>query len=208
VCFGIVVTGTTDGPSDPTGGKIPMKKLFPIALVLLGVVFLGAGVYTVSRGFDARDQVRNELIAQNITTPDDASIPNVRVESVATAKSMADIIEFHARESTGGLTYSEMGRFAAKDGSPAGTSDPAEAVVDDKGNPVPNGLRNVAFQAATLRTSLYSSVMAFEVANLVIGLGTMIVVLGLAVGGVGVALAGLAIPALSRKVRVEPVAAH
>lgn len=47
---------------------------------------------------------------------------------------------------------------------------------------VANPLRNVAFRAATLRTSLYSSVMAFEVA-------------------------GLAIPSWSRKLHVEPVAA-
>jgi len=184
-----------------------LKKLFPIALVVLGVVFLGAGVYTVGRGFDAKDQVRAELLAQNITTPEDASIPGVKVDSIATAKSMAEIIDHHALDSTQGLTYAEMGRFMTADGNPAGTSNPEEAVKDDKGNPIANPLRNVAFQAATLRTSLYSSVMAFEVANLVTGLGALIVVLGLAVGGVGVALGGLAIPAWSRKLHVDPVAA-
>jgi len=185
-----------------------MKKLFPIALIVLGVVFLGAGVYTVGRGFDAKDQVRAELLAQNIVTPEDASIPNAQVEDVATAKSMADIINKHALESTEGLTYSEMGRFMTADGDPAGTSDEDEAVKGPDGRPVANPLRNVAFQAATLRTSLYSSVMAFEVATLVQGLGALIVVLGLSVGGVGVALGGLAIPAWSRKLHVEPVAAH
>ena len=151
-----------------------VKKVFPIALVLLGLVFLGAGAYTIARGFDARDQVRDELVAQNITTPEDASIPGVRVDDPASARSMADIIQVHAMEATGGLTYSEMER-------------------DD-----PN--REVAFQAASLRTSLYTSVMAFEVANLVLGLGAMIAVTGLAVGGVGVALAGLAIPSVARRV--------
>lgn len=67
---------------------------------------------------------------------------------------------------------------------------------------------DTAFQASSLRTSLYSSIMAFEVSNLVSGLGLMIVVFGLAVGGLGVALAGLAIPAVSRKLHVEPIAAH
>ena len=38
-----------------------MKKLFPLMLIVLGVVFLGAGTYTVVRGFDAKDQVRDEL---------------------------------------------------------------------------------------------------------------------------------------------------
>lgn len=159
-----------------------VKKAFPIALMLLGLVFVAAGIYTVTRGLDARDQVRGELVAQNITTPDDASIPGVVVDSPATAKSMADIIEKHALESTGGLTFSEMER-------------------DD-----PN--RQVAFQAASLRTSLYTSVMAFEVANLVLGLGLMIAVTGLAVGGVGVALAGLAIPSVARRVHTPVIAAE
>ena len=184
-----------------------MKKLFPIALIILGVVFLGAGVYTVGRGFDAKDQVKGELVAQNIVTPEDASIPGVQVNSVATAKSMADIINHHQLESTEGLTYSEMGRFMVEGGDPAGTNVEDEAVKGPDGKPLANPLRNVAFQASTLRTSLYSSVMAFEVANLVTGLGALIIVLGLSVGGVGVALAGLAIPAWSRKLHVEPVAA-
>lgn len=185
-----------------------LKKLFPIALMVLGVVFLGAGVYTVGRGLDAKDQVRRELVAQNIVTPDDASIPGVQVNSVATARSMADIINRHQLESTDGLTYSEMGRFAVASGDPAGTNVEDEAVKGPDGRPVANALRNTAFQASTLRTSLFSSVMAFEVANLVTGLGALIVVLGLSVGGVGVALAGLAIPSWSSKLHVEPVAAH
>ena len=185
-----------------------MKKLFPIALILLGVVFGLAGTYTVYRGLDARDEVRSELIAQDITTPEDASIPNARVDDVATAKSMANIIDVHARESTGGLTYSELGRFMAKDGDPAGTSDAEAALIGADGKPVPNALRNTAFQAAALRTSLYSSVMAFEVSNLVMGLGAMIIVLGFAVGGLGVALAGLAIPVFAKKLHVPAVVAE
>ena len=181
-----------------------MKKLFPIALMVLGLVFLGAGVYTVNRGFDAKDQVRSELIAQNITTPADASIPNARVDDVATARSMANVIEHHALEATDGRTYSEMGRFLAADGGD--TDDPTLAVTGADGKPVANPLRNTAFQASSLRTSLYTSVMAFEVGNLVIGLGLMVLVLGLAVGGMGVALAGLAIPTFSRRLHVEPVA--
>ncbi|MGQ0824486.1 MAG: hypothetical protein ACT4OX_05560 [Actinomycetota bacterium] len=181
-----------------------MKKAFPIALMVLGIVFLGAGVYTMVRGFDARDQVRDELIAQGITTPEDASIPNARVDDARTANAMADIINTHALEATEGRTYAEMGRFLAIDGGD--TNDEAQAVKDDSGKPVANPLRNTAFQASALRTSLYTSVMAFNVSDLVIGLGLMIVVLGLAVGGLGVALAGLAIPAFSRRLHVEPVA--
>lgn len=184
-----------------------MKKLFPILLMVIGLAFVVGGVYAVSRGFDARDQVRDELVAQNITTPEDASIPNARVDDIATARSMADIIDTHALDSTGGLTYSELGRFMAADGDPAGTSDPEAALIGDNGEPVPNGLRNVAFQAASLRTSLFSSIMAFEVSTLVIGVGALLVALGVSVGGTGVALAGLALPRFAERFHNQPVAA-
>ena len=184
-----------------------MKKAFPIALMVFGLVFVAAGFYTVTRGFDAKDQVREELLAQNITTPEDASIPNARVDDARTAEAMADIIDVHAREATGGLTYSELGRFMTPDGDPAGTSNEDEAVIGGDGRPVANPVRNVAFQASALRTSLFTSTMAFNVADLVVGLGAMMLVLGVAIGGVGVALGGLAIPALARRVHVEAVAA-
>lgn len=184
-----------------------MKKAFPILLMTLGLVFLGAGIYTVSRGFDAKDQVRTELVAQNITTPEDASMPNVVVHDAATANSMAAIINTHALDSSGGLTYAELGRFMTADGDPAGTSDETLAVVGADGRPVSNPARTSAFQASALRTSLYTSVLAFNVADLVVGLGVMVLVLGVAVGGMGVALGGLAIPAIARRVHVTPLAA-
>ena len=182
-----------------------MKKLFPILLVVVGLAFAVGGGYTIYRGFDARSEVKSELEAQNIVTPDDASIPGVVVNDVESAKSMAAIIDTHANETTGGLTYSELGRFMTPDGDPAGTSDPELAVLDASGNPVSNPARTTAFQASALRTSLFSSVMAFEISTLVIGLGLMLIVLGLAVAGVGVALAALVLPKLAHLLHVEPV---
>ena len=182
-----------------------MKKAFPIGLMIIGLAFLVGGLYTITRGFDAKALVQDELIAQNITTPDDASLPGVQVKDAATAQSMADIIGFHALEAGNGKTYAELGRFLTPEGGD--TSDETLALLDEAGNPVSNPLREVAFQASALRTSLYTSVMAFNVSDLVIGLGLMIAVLGFAIGGVGVALGGLAIPSLARKLHVDPVAA-
>jgi len=183
-----------------------MKKLFPIILVIVGLGFLAGGAYATMRGLDAKAEVRETLLAQNITTPSDAAIPDVRVEDAATADAMADVIGVHSLEATGGRTYAEMGRFLTPDGGD--TSDEAAALKDDAGNPVANPLRNVAFQASTLQTSLHTSHMAFNVADLVIGLGIMIAVVGVAIGGIGVALGGLTIPALARRFDVEPVLAR
>jgi len=182
-----------------------MKKAFPIGLMIIGLVFLAGGVYTLTRGLDAKDLVREELVAQNITTPDDASIPGVQVRDADSAQAMADIIGVHALEATDGRSYAELGRYLTPEGGD--TSDETLALKDESGNPVANPIRNVAFQASSLRTSLYTSVMAFNVADLVIGLGVMIAVLGFAIGGLGVALGALAIPALGRRLHVDPVVA-
>lgn len=165
-----------------------MRRAFPILLVALGVVFVGAGGYTVYRGFDARDQVRSELAAQRITTPDDATIPGATVDDAATAQSMADVIGVHTAESTGGRTYAEIGRFLADGGGD--TNEEAEAARGPDGQPVRNPLRQMAFEASALRTSLYTSVMAFNVADLVLGLGLMIAVVGFVFTGLGMVFTG------------------
>jgi hypothetical protein len=181
-----------------------MKKTFPILLMFLGLAFVGASGYTINRGYDAKNQVRQELLAQRITTTPDARVPNVRVHDAATAKVMADIIDKHAREATGGKTYSEMGRFLSKTGGD--TNDAAQAVLGADGKPLANPARTVAFQASSLRTSLFTSIMAFKIADLVVGIGVLLAALGIAVGGVGLALAGLAIPAVGRRFHVNPAA--
>ena len=118
---------------------------------------------------------------------------------------MAEIINHHALDATGGQTYAEMDRFLAADGGT--TSDETAALLDEGGTPVANPLRNVAFQSSALQTSLYTSVLAFNVSDLVIGLGLMIAVFGIAIGGLGVALGARASPVLGRKLHVEPVVA-
>ena len=189
-----------------------MKKLFPAILMLVGIVFVAAGGYTAVRGFDAKDQVKSQLAIQQIRLGDDAKelvggTPGALVDTAVEAEQQAQIIDKHALESTGGLRYAEMGRFATEDGNPAGTSNPEEALVGADGKPVANQLRNTAKDAAFLQTSLYTSVMAFNVGDLVIGLGAVFAALGIAIGGVGVAFEALAVPSLARRFHVQPIAA-
>ena len=142
-----------------------MTRIRNIASVItLGAAaaFFVAGPYMAYRGVDAKNQVRAELRAENITTPADASIPNARVQDDKTALAQAEVIEKHALAITKGKTYAEMDR-----------TDPARAT---------------AFQASALRTSLMASVLAWNVANLVIGLGALVFVLGLVLLGVGLVI--------------------
>lgn len=185
-----------------------MNKLrfFPKMIIVIGLIFGIAGAVAAGAGIYINGFVTDQLVSQNITTPGDASIPNVQVNDIATALSMADIIQHHAASSSGGLTYAEMGRFAAADGNPAGTSNAEEALLDEAGKPVPNGARNTQLTAAGLVTSLSLSAMAIGLSYGAIALGLGFVVLGIVVVGLGYALLGLITPEVAERFGLQPVA--
>jgi hypothetical protein len=127
------------------------------------------------------------------------------VVDATTARAMADVIAKHAAEITGGKSYAETGRYPTADGK-GDTCDEALAMKDPEGNPVPNPIRDLALTASNLRTGLYASIMAFNVADLVIGLGLAIAVIGLAFGGIGIYLGAVPRGAV-RKLAVQPATA-
>jgi hypothetical protein len=130
--------------------------------VVAGAAFLIGGPYMVYRGMDGRSQVRAELTAEHIVTPEDASRPNIAVVDGPSAKVQAAVIKKHTLATTGGKSYSQLER-----------TDPA---------------RTTAFQGDMLRTALLSSALAWDIANLVIGLGVLVSGLGLVSLLVGVAI--------------------
>lgn len=180
-------------------------SVFPKLVLAIGVILALAGLVTIGSGIYIRSFIGEQLANQNITTPDDASIPNVQVNNIATALSMADIIQHHAAGFAGGLTYAEMGRFAVESGDPAGTSNPEEAVKDASGNPVANQARNTQLTAAGLVTSLSLSAMALGVSYGAILLGVAFTLLGFVVAGIGYALFGLINPEVAEKYGLRPI---
>jgi len=128
------------------------RHWFWLAPIVFGIVFIAGGIYMMGEGRDAKDEVRDALIAENIITPEDASIPSVPVDDADSAKAQSDVIETHYLKLTEGKTYAELDR-------------------ED-----PN--RETAFRAAMLRTSLNLAVMGFKVSDLVVGLGAFMVVMG------------------------------
>lgn len=163
-------------------------KLFPRLVMVIGIIFAIAGVAAAGAGIYVQSFVTEQLASQNITTPSDASIPNVPVNDMATALSMANIIQHHAAQSGGGLTYSQMGRFAVPSGDPAGTNNAEEALLDAAGNPVANQARNTQLTAAGLVTSLSLSAMAIGISYGAIALGIGFAILGVVIAGLGYAL--------------------
>lgn len=180
-------------------------KTFPKLVIIIGIIFALAGLVTAGTGIYVRSFVGNQLTEQNIVTPGDASIPNTQVTNIPTALSMAEIIQEHAANSSNGLTYAEMGRFAVESGDPAGTSNRDEALMDENGNPVANSARNTQLTAAGLVTSLSLSAMAIGVSYGAILLGVAFALLGLVVAGLGYALLGLVTPEVAAQYGFRPV---
>lgn len=182
-------------------------KLFPRLVIVIGIIFALAGIFTVGTGLYIRSFIGNQLTTQNIVTTGDASIPNTPVTNIPTALSMAEIIQEHANARTNGLSYAEMGRFAVESGDPAGTSDPEMALLDANGNPVSNGARNTQLTAAGLVTSLSLSAMAIGVSYGAMLLGAAFTLLGIVVAGLGYALLGLITPEVAKRFGLQPALA-
>lgn len=180
-------------------------RLFPKMVIVIGIIFGIAGVAAAGAGIYINGFVVEQLTSQNITTPGDASIPNVPVNDIATALSMANIIQHHAASSSNGLSYAEMGRFAVPSGDPAGTSNVEEALLDEVGNPVANHARDTQLTAAGLVTSLSLSAMAIGLSYGAIALGFGFIVLGIVIAGLGYALLGLITPEVAKRFGLQPV---
>ncbi len=126
-----------------------LRRMTSIASIVLGALLILGGAITWV-------VVSNTLADQKITVSDDAScLAGDDVNGPFSAYCEAQIIEQHALEATGGLTYAELDR-----------EDP---------------LRAVAQSASFLRASLFTSVVAFGVAGMAILVGALFVLIGMGI---------------------------
>ena len=170
-----------------------MRRILEIGGVIAGVVLIAFGIAAIAMGVNARSEVRDAIAEQNITaTPDAGEItdgtlePGQPIKTGADARAFADVMEFHALESTEGKRYAEMGRFLTPSGEE--TSDEAEAAKTADGQPVENGLRNLWVTETALTTALSMSYMAEQLAlfGIVVGVALLLAGVGfiiLALGG-------------------------
>jgi hypothetical protein len=106
----------------------------------------------VLQGLSVRNEIQDELRAEQIITSQDSAIPGVLVEDAETARAQADVIKEHTLGTW--RPYSELPR-----------DDPRRAQFID---------------GVTLRTALNKAVMGFGVTQLVIGVGVIVLVAGAA----------------------------
>lgn len=122
---------------------------------IIGVILIVAGCIQIAAGSVTYYLVQRELADENITVSDDAdAFAGDEVRGPLTAYSEAATIKKHAAEIADGLTYAELDR-----------EDPR---------------RETVMTSSFLRASLFTSVVAFGVAALVVGLGVLFVLVGIA----------------------------
>lgn len=166
-----------------------------LAASVVLIIFGAAALYM---GFDGRSTVQDSLKQEQIFFGE-ASDPAVakyadqwagqQVTTGEQARAFAKIMRMHTLESSGGLTYAQMGRYqsAANPTDQKGTNDETAAAKDANGNPVANGARNLwvtetalatALNVAYLgeRTAVFGIVMG--IALLLTGIGFLILTLG------------------------------
>lgn len=166
-----------------------------------GVILIAFGIAAIVLGFDGRSTVADSLQQEYIVGSDDmnpaaiaaaaqeAGLPaeielptcDVAGEPITNgneARCFAEYMRIHALESSGGLTYAQLPRFATEDG--AGTNDPAQAVVGENGQPVGNPVRELWITETALATALNSSYMAERLAffGIVVGIALLLAGIG------------------------------
>ena len=187
------------------------RKMFEYGGLAAGIVLIAFGIGALLMSFDARSTTRDEIAREQIVGSEDMSPSGIQAgideagltvsapscdvagEAIDTgeeARCFSQYLRIHALESSGGLTYAEMGRFVAADDpeNPAGTSDEEAALTDEEGNPVPNNARNTWITATSLSTALNVSYMAERLAlfGIVVGIALILTGIGfliLALGG-------------------------
>jgi hypothetical protein len=168
--------------------------LFGIAAIVLGV----NGYRTVQDELDKEyivggsDMSPDEIKAgaEEAGLPERIKLPSCNVvdEEIDTgseARCFAQYMRVHALESTGGLTYAQMGRFqsAANPDDAAGTSDEEAAAKDESGQPISNGARNLWVTETALATALNVSYMAQQISifGIVVGIALLLTGIGLVI---------------------------
>ncbi|HJE51076.1 MAG TPA: aromatic ring-opening dioxygenase LigA [Tessaracoccus flavescens] len=139
----------------------------------VGILSIIAGLIMIIAGAVTWGVVTSQLKAENITVPGDSEFmggayAGKKVGGPLSAYAQADIINVHALNSSNGETYATLGKLA-NEAKEAGDTAKAEEYTKQ---------RTSMMTASFLRSSLFSSVIAYGVAALVIGLGVLFGLIG------------------------------
>jgi len=205
------------------------KKYWEIGGFLAGAVLILFGVVAIFMGISGYRTVHDELNQQYIVgssdmTPaaikseaqqaklsSDVALPTCDVagqtiDNGSKARCFAQYMRIHTLESTGGLTYAQMGRYqsAAKPADQAGTNDAKAAAKDATGQPIANAARNIWVTETALTTALNTSYMAERLAVFGVVVGVALLLAGVGFVILAFAVFGIAEPRREQVPAVAP----
>lgn len=158
------------------------------ATKLIGFITLAAGIIMLISGAITWGLTSSQLAEEKITVAGDAAnFAGAEVKGPFTAFAQAEVVKKHSMGASGGLTYAELGTEVRK-AEQAGDTAKAEELQN---------ARNTVETANFVRASLLTSVLAFGVSALVMGVGLLF-------GLIGWALTRIKVPAVAP----EPTAAE
>jgi len=157
----------------------PRIKFIGVLIVIAGVLMIAAGGVTWAL---VTSQLKAEHIEVAAITPKNpGSLAGKPVAGPFTAYAQANAINEHTLEGSGGRTYAQIGDDAnalkaklAKDGLSK------EEVAKNPDVVALSAARDTSVKGSFLRASLFTSVVAYGVAALVIGLGVLFALIGFA----------------------------
>ena len=206
-----------------------MRNVFKIGGFVSAAVLIAFGIAAIVMGVNGRSTVQNSLKQENIVgTPDmtpaliraeakkaglpstlsypTVSVAGKTIDTGSKARAFAGYMRIHALEASGGLTYSQLPRYATKDSK--GTNDPAKA-LQVNGRPVDNPVRNVWVTETALSTALNTSYMAESLSlfGIVVGIALLLSGIGFGILAAGWTLtrAETASPLVAKRTPKNPV---
>ena len=145
-----------------------------ILLLTAGILALVVGFGSFAGGIFGAWYTWDQAVAQDVTTPDDAVLPEIPVRGPFSMWAQSDIITHHQLDSTEGLYYSQMPRSIPQ------VDENGQAVLDESGEQVmvPNEARTSWMTATTLTTALGLGIIAYALSAFAAAIGLTLMVTG------------------------------
>ena len=157
----------------------PKVKLIGLLVIIAGILMIVAG--GVTWGMVSSQLKAEHIVVAAITPENPGRLAGKPVAGPFTAYAQANAINNHALDGAGGRTYAQIGDDAkALKAKLAAAGLSKEEVAKNPDVLALAATRDSTMNGSFLRASLFTSVVAYGVAALVIGLGVLFALVGLA----------------------------
>lgn len=149
------------------------------AVKVLGILVVVAGAIMVIAGAVTWGAVSANLASEKITVSGDVALGGQAVNSPWTAWQQAMAIRHHSLTASNGLTYAELGdAISQKQAELKAQGVSADDIAKDPDVLALQGQRTTVMNGSFLRSSLFTSVIAFGVGFFAFGVGVVFLLVG------------------------------